>query len=234
MKISFGNKLYLYFVVLIVCGMLGVLAVYFVNENNNNGAVNYGENFRVTYVGGATVRNSYEQYVKNASLFWSSMLSEKQEIKISVSTINESWNILAKGGPFSENNLKGGGIIYFNKNASAFNWNDVAKHEMGHVLGIGTNQKWKNAIINLEGDKFLNSAVFPRTNQVYLMEFGGSMGHIPLSQGGGHFSEEIFDTELMTPYSESLNVRQPATKLTLMALKELGWEVDLNKAENKN
>ena len=234
MKLSFSNKLYLYLGLVTVCGMIGVLTVYFINEHNNNGAIKYGENFKVTYIEGTNIRNSYEQYMKNASVFWSNMLDEKQEIKIQVSTISDSWNVLAKGGPFSETNLKGGGVIYFNKNASAFNWTDVAKHEMGHVLGIGTNQKWKNAIITLGEDKYLNSAVFPRTYQVYVTEYNGQMGHIPLNRGGGHFSEEIFDTELMTPYSEALGVRQPATKLTLTALKELGWKINLDNSETKN
>ena len=234
MKLSYYKQIYLIFTLLVGISLIAILVnyAYFVEDSKTN--VRYGANFKVKYLAGETIKNSHEQYIKNASEFWSEILNEDLVLDIQVSMIDEQNNILAKGGPFDSNNLRSGGIIYFNKNARSSNWTDVTKHEIGHILGIGTNNKWRNAIITVDDKKYLNSAVFPRTYMIYRQEYSGTLGYIPLNSNGSHFSEEIFDTELMTPYAELPNVRQPVTNLTLNALKELGWRVNMDKAEEKN
>ncbi len=132
-------------------------------------------------------------------------------------------------------NIRGGGDITINLNATAMRWADVLKHEIAHVMGIGLAYTWTNAVIRNENGVFLRSTSFPETYQIYVDEYGGSnpSNHIPLGDSGGHFDESIFTTELMTPYSNE-GQNQPATDLTLSALATLGWDIDLTKAEERN
>ena len=198
----------------------------------------YGQIFSVTYNDGQQSKDTYESYIRDALAFWENILDETETINVSVNIISDTPTTLATGGPYSTTNLKGGGVINFNRNASAYNWVDVTKHEFGHAMGMGLNQKWGANVITQGGSRYLDAAGFPETYQVYVDHYlnegedGGDK--IPLSEYGGHFSEEVFDTELMTPYAEGPGVTQPTTLLTLTALKELGWNVDLTKAEPKN
>ena len=54
---------------------------------------------------------------------------------------------------------------------------------------------------------------------------------IPLGDQGGHFEENTFGRELMTPFLNDGGL-QPATKLTLNVLKTIGWKIDITKAQN--
>ena len=100
-------------------------------------------------------------------------------------------------------------------------------------MGIGLHYTWTDAIIRNENGVFLRSTTFPETYEIYRDDYGGTFNHIPLGDSGGHFKESIFTTELMTPYSNE-GKDQPATDLTLTALKTLGWNIDLSKSEERN
>jgi len=109
---------------------------------------------------------------------------------------------------------------------------DVIHHEFGHVLGIGTN--WSFLITGAE----TGNTIFIGKNacEAYgrMLERKGCPVPVPVENNGGsctftgHFREAVFDRELMTKY---VDTRMPLSYLTLAVLKDLGFEVNIDKAE---
>ena len=239
-----GKRSYYSYGVWIFLGLILIgVVVYFAirGTNDDTRTVSYSQNFSVTYQGSsyntsASIESTYAQYVADATKFWGDILTEDTEIDITVTTFSEaptsSGTVLARAGPRYSTNLKGGGFLEINVRASANNWTDVMKHEIGHIMGIGTNIKWKNAVSSGHN---LSGSVFSTSLEEYKKSYGGDPDAttIPLGVSDGHFSEEVFDRELMTPYSDA-PLPQPATKLTLGALQDLGWSLDIEKAESAN
>jgi hypothetical protein len=111
--------------------------------------------------------------------------------------------------------------------------NDVITHEMGHVLGIGT--IWTNK--GLLSDANTNNPTFTGRNAK--KEFGTLRGSgptpVPVENTGGpgtrnsHWREGVFKAELMTGFVGS--AKNPMSRLTVASLKDLGYVVDLARAE---
>jgi len=106
----------------------------------------------------------------------------------------------------------------------------VVLHEIGHVLGLGI--LWDDhGLVIKEGDVLYYSG--PRGN-IGNIEVGGT-GKAVVEDGYGdgiarlHWKEDIYHDELMTGISESNYM--PLSKLTLRALEDLGYSVDLSQAD---
>jgi Ca2+-binding RTX toxin-like protein len=106
---------------------------------------------------------------------------------------------------------------------------DVILHEMGHVLGIGT--LWSMDQL---------SSGFSYTGANALAEYRVLSGNqaatsVPLETtggagtAGGHWSEAIFDKELMTGYIDG--AFNPVSRVTVASLKDLGYTVDIGAAD---
>jgi hypothetical protein len=106
---------------------------------------------------------------------------------------------------------------------------NAVMHEMGNVLGIGS--LW--SLFGLESNG-------QHTGQYGLeayRELSGdaSATFVPVETGGGsgtagkHWSEAVFGNELMTPVATSASL--PLSKLTIAALRDLGYSVDYAQAE---
>lgn len=229
----YGNFWIWSLVVVLVLAGIGIVISTSLTKNSEGTTSNLN-GFIVEYQNGNLVSN-FDTYLQNATMSWSKILNENKEIKIQVREESIESNILARARPFSSRDLKGGGIIYFNTNASYHDWNFVVKHELGHIFGIGSNQKWNNNIYQVDGKYFLSRLGFPETYQIYIDKFEGTENGTPIGDARGHFDEDVFDKEIMTPIAEAKGVNQPITLLTLTALKELGWQnVDLTLAEPFN
>jgi hypothetical protein len=228
--------------VILTIALIAIL-IYFLTASGGSDTTiaNYGANFTVTYEGNSLnssqdIKNNYQTYISQATQFWNDILTEDTVIDIKVTTFSEastsSGIVLAKAGPYSENNLKGGGNLYINIQANANSWVDVMKHEIGHIMGIGLNSYWNNSVLS---GNLLDGSKFPISLQEYKYSYNGDPAatNIPLGPGDGHFSEDIFDRELMTPYSNA-PYDQPATRLTLGALSDMGWSIDMTKSESAN
>jgi len=110
---------------------------------------------------------------------------------------------------------------------------DVITHEMGHVLGIGTIWTQKGL---LSGANTANPT-FTGTNAK--KEFGTLKGTgpavVPVENTGGpgtansHWRETVFANELMTGFVGSAG--NPLSRMTVASLKDLGYVVDLTKAD---
>lgn len=107
---------------------------------------------------------------------------------------------------------------------------DVILHEMGHVLGLGTN--W--VLTGFVTDLLTDPAYTGRGGVAAYQGLGGAR-YVPLENDGGlgtvvgHWREATFGDELMTGYLGSRPVRM--SRLTIAALADLGYGVDLGAAD---
>jgi hypothetical protein len=112
--------------------------------------------------------------------------------------------------------------------------NDVITHEMGHVLGIGTIWSIKGV---LSGSGTLNPTF---TGKAAKKEYGKLKGTastpVPVENQGGpgtansHWRDTVFRNELMTGFVAG--PPNPLSRLTVASLRDLGYKVDLSKAES--
>lgn len=111
---------------------------------------------------------------------------------------------------------------------------DVILHEMGHVLGIGTIWELKG-LLNGAGTAnpvFTGSQAVAQYNSI----FGTSGTSVPVEFLGGpgtadsHWRESVFNNELMTGYINSgVN---PLSAITIAQMADLGYQVDMSKADS--
>jgi hypothetical protein len=111
-------------------------------------------------------------------------------------------------------------------------WTNVILHEMGHVLGIGT--LWKrNQLHSGSNDNYEGSEARQAWKDM------GCSGRLPVETNGGsgtaggHWDEACLDGELMTGYVETTK-RMPLSRLTIASLKDMGYGVNLNAADEFN
>jgi len=110
---------------------------------------------------------------------------------------------------------------------------DVITHEMGHVIGIGT--VWERK--GLLKDAGESTVRFVGKNA--RKEFGklkkSKAADVPVENTGGpgtadgHWRESVFRNELMSGFIAAPN--NPLSRLTVASLLDMGYEVDLSKAE---
>jgi len=110
---------------------------------------------------------------------------------------------------------------------------DVITHEMGHVIGIGTIWERKGLL----KDAGQNTVRFVGKNA--RKEFGklkkSKAADVPVENTGGpgtadgHWRESVFRNELMSGFIAAPN--NPLSRLTVASLLDLGYEVDMSKAE---
>ena len=110
---------------------------------------------------------------------------------------------------------------------------DVITHEMGHVLGIGTiwSRKGKLKGAGTNNPRFTGAGA--------KTEFGklkhSTAAEVPVENTGGqgtrdgHWRESVFRNELMSGFIAAPN--NPMSRMTVASLKDLGYEVNLAKAE---
>lgn len=110
---------------------------------------------------------------------------------------------------------------------------DVITHEMGHVLGVGTIWSMKGLLKGANGQ----NPTFTGTNakKEYGVLKGTGPTPVPVENTGGpgtrnsHWRDTIFRNELMTGFVNA--APNPMSRVTVASLKDLGYVVDLTKAE---
>lgn len=109
----------------------------------------------------------------------------------------------------------------------------VILHEMGHVLGIGTLWEPFNLLLGAgsEDPRFTGSLA----TMIYRSLGGRDLTGVPVANTGGqgtrdgHWRESTFVDELMTGFLSG--ERQPLSELTIAALADLGYAVNLEAAD---
>jgi len=110
---------------------------------------------------------------------------------------------------------------------------DVITHEMGHVIGIGTIWERKGLL------KDVGQPTVRFVGKNARKEFGklkkSKAADVPVENTGGpgtadgHWRESVFRNELMSGFIAAPG--NPLSRLTVASLLDLGYEVDLSKAE---
>jgi hypothetical protein len=120
-------------------------------------------------------------------------------------------------------------------------------HEMGHVLGIGTNWEFPpfDLLAYLPSDGapdcrtaggFLEDPTYTGASGVDAWRDLGGAGDVPVEETGGlgtqcgHWDEETFGRELMTGFLQS-GLANPLSALTVASLEDLGLAVDRTQAD---
>ena len=97
----------------------------------------------------------------------------------------------------------------------------VARHEIGHVLGLVGQQGTL-----VEGDHFIGARAVAEFRRL-----GGTAEGVPLERNDrAHWSNDELGGELMTPSIGFARV-PPVSAITLGALVDIGWTVDMSAAE---
>ncbi len=113
-------------------------------------------------------------------------------------------------------------------------------HEFAHALGFGTlwepidfgasrGGKWGRTWIDATTATYTANSY---TGYAYgaLLGTSGAVA-VPLFSDLSHWDENRFDTELLTPYAETSGTLMPLSVLSLSALRDLGWRVNLAAAQ---
>ena len=147
--------------------------------------------------------------------------------------------ILAQSGPCSIRSASGlttySTLVFDTADLDQFSSQlaDIAVHELGHSLGIGTLWQRFGLVSGIGG-----------TNPTYqggngLREYraaGGTLSSVPVeNQGGsgtagGHWRESTFKTELMTGYLNS-GVFNPLSRMSVGSLQDMGYNVNYGAAD---
>lgn len=199
------------------------------NIENHDGTVG-GMVGKFIYESGVGVVDNYEEDIKSALKTWDNIIEDDIKINISFYSYSSNDDTLAFAFMNDEDDIYDGGVVYINTyNKSDTSMKNIIEHEIGHVLGVGTSKKWDMA----NNSTVLDKNLFPKAYHFYKSwEKGTPDGNgIPLGSNGYHWSEDVFDLEMMTPYSEKCGLVLPISGLTLNALDDIGWKINLSKAD---
>ena len=218
--------------------------VYFLLINQGSTEVTTG-NFN-SFIGNEIINShvDYTKYIIRAQEKVSNIIIEDITIPLDIRMYTLGENVLAQASMKDPNNIRAGGTIVLN-NITLSNqerWVNIIVHEIFHVLGLGTSEKWNDGVVNVNGHNFLDRTLFPRAGLKYDgfindgLVIGQTGDNIPLSDnhdsfpdGGAHLDENIFDVEVMTPIADNENV---ISSLSIAILEDLGFEVSYNSNED--
>jgi Leishmanolysin len=115
---------------------------------------------------------------------------------------------------------------------------DTVMHEMGHILGLGTHWQVLNLTANALGGSLCGTdPQYIGANAIREYRALGGTGNIKLENlygpgtCEGHWKESIFGTELMTGFLNG-GVPNPLSRMTLASMQDLGYSIDLSKADS--
>ena len=216
--------------------------------NTPNPTTSTSSSFQITvnYSGDS----AYASYFTEAAARWSQIIIgdlpnvgtiDDLLISASVITIDGAGGILGQASPTA---LRGnGGLPYrgfMNFDSADLRGmldrgtlSSVILHEMGHVLGLGSLWRSGNFVSNSDPYQYIG----PYGLEAYKSVSGNSSAsYVPLETtggrgtAGGHWSESLFNSELMTGYAENYPP-MPISIVTVGALQDLGYTVNYAAAD---
>ena len=163
-------------------------------------------------------------------------------IDISTTAIDGAGGVLARAGPClvsTGDGLPRFGVMEFDIDdltnlIASGTLTAVITHEMGHMLGIGTRWTATKPGVFLSGGGTSNPR-FTGPRAVAEWSALGGTGAVPVESTGGagtadsHWRESTFGNEMMTGFvSGPVN---PLSRLTIASLADLGYQVDMDRAD---
>lgn len=157
---------------------------------------------------------------------------------VRIVSIDGPYRSLAVGGPCEVResgmpvvgmvSLDSADVARYNAGGNINELQSLILHELGHVLGIGTTTGFTglapDARTSADARFFGPAAARASTAAGFTAAATG----VPVEVGAGHWRESVFGEELMTP---SFTWGQPLSAITLGALQDLGYDVDLSAAD---
>jgi len=108
-------------------------------------------------------------------------------------------------------------------------------HEMGHVLGFGAGTPWDDVLVGKDGA----DPYWPGIEAITQYQGNGGLevNAVPVEATGGagtrdaHWREDDMGRELMTGFIDTA-VPNPLSSISIGAMKDMGYDVDLNAADS--
>jgi hypothetical protein len=205
-----------------------------------------GFSITLSYTGDST----YAPYFEQAKAIWEQVITgdlpdiagvDDLLIAASVAYIDGPYNVMGQAGPTDYRSSPGylpyKGDMEFDSADMAMMLADgtlvsVITHEMGHVLGFGS--IWDLVGLNTNFGQYTGAAALA---EYQTLSGNAKATYVPLETGGGggtadsHWSETVFNAELMTGYVES-SVKMPLSRLTVAAMQDLGYTINFAAADS--
>lgn len=202
--------------------------------------LNFGNGLEAVNSG---VRNA----IAEAAKFWENVISHSSfngahSLRIDVVGMNTSERWLAsatnRAGQVAANGkwLPITGDVRINTSyAQTYNSNpnylrDIVVHEFGHVIGIGSLwEKNGNALVDRATNTYKANTY---AGKAYAELLNSSTPQpIPVEpRVFGHWDENKFGNELLTPFAEREGTKMPLSQVTLASLRDMGWNVNYGAA----
>ncbi len=107
---------------------------------------------------------------------------------------------------------------------------EVILHEMGHVLGFGTFWETLNLVRGVSDKYFTGPLAIRAFDNAGGRNYDGPK--VPVESGSGHWRGSVFGDELMTAsIRPDLDESLPLSAITIQSLADLGYEVDVSRAD---
>lgn len=220
--------------------------------SSNMALTNPAFDIDINYTGSNTYLYAFQQ----AEALWELVITgdlpnqgnvDDLQIDASIVAIDGSGGILGQAGPtgLRGNNIPYLGIMEFDS-ADIANMHangtlaGVIVHEMGHVLGLGTVWDLMGLRTDTASSTFASGRDYRYVGTNALAEYrilsnnpSATFIQVESNTGspgsdGGHWAENIFTNELMTPFaSGDLSL----SRMTLASLRDMGYQVDLGYAD---
>jgi hypothetical protein len=171
-------------------------------------------------------------------------------ITAELKAIDGTGGVLGQAGPTA---LRTGSYLpatammqFDSADAAGFNsqglFDEIVTHEMLHAIGVGSIWSYKGLV---SGASFIGANAMAAYDDLVDAFNGFENGvealPVPLESGGGsgtagsHWSEAVFNTELMTGYIDTApangTVADPLSAMTIASLKDLGYGVSFAQAD---
>ena len=223
-------------------------------RNDDSGEV---PGFQITVVYSGTVRQSIQDACDWAAQRWSQVITgdlpgvtDSQGVFVDDLRIVVQEGLLG-GGDGPGGTLANAGPDDFRPGTSGLPWSasagidpydasdsqlkNIVLHEFGHALGFGISGQGAPTFYS----RFVVGNGFTGANALreYRSRFGNTNTSVPLETGGGqgtagaHWRESVFNTELMTGYSEAAGVAMPLSAITVGAMQDMGYTVNYAAAD---
>ena len=121
---------------------------------------------------------------------------------------------------------------------------DVILHEIGHALGFGTIWRDKSLLHNPSAENAGADSYFSGLNAISAFNRAGGNGYtgrkVPVendvdtepSARDSHWREKVFGDEVMSTYPHAALGREALSAITLAAMEDLGYQVDMSQADS--